>query len=402
MGFMNILVLNAGSSSIKYQIFSYSQSLKSEKPVFSGRIEHLNESGPVVHRWLSEDTEEQNTLIESTQGKVDTAAIFEHVCKTIAGHVTIDAVGHRVVHGGDHFSKPTLINTKVLDTLRDMIPLAPLHNPSNISGIESAQHAYPDLPHIAIFDTAFHHQMPEEASRYALPPDIQRKHQVHRYGFHGIAHQYLAVEAARQLNRPISTLKLVTLHLGNGASAAAISGGTCIDTSMGMTPLEGLVMGSRCGDIDAGVLIKLLNDGYSVEELDNLLNHLSGLKGLCGDSDLRIIQKRISEGDTVAKKALNLYCYRIKKYIGAYIAALGGIDALVFSGGIGEHSALVRQMCCENMGHLGIVLDIEQNQTQNHLRIDAASAACAVMIIPANEELEIARQALGLLNKVAT
>lgn len=400
---MNILVLNAGSSSIKYQVFSYSRSPKAEKPVFCGRIEHLNKSEPVVHRWRSGDTEEQNTLIESTQGEVDTAAIFEHVCKTIAGHVTIEAVGHRVVHGGSHFSKPTLINPQVLDALRDMTPLAPLHNPSNISGIEQAQLFYPDLPHLAIFDTAFFHQLPDEARCYALPPDIQQKHEIQRYGFHGIAHQYLAFEAARQLKRPISTLKLVTLHLGNGASAAAIRGGFCIDTSMGMTPLEGLIMGSRCGDIDAGVLIKLLNDGYKVSELADLLNNNSGLKGLCGDNDLRMIQQRIIQGDTTAQQTLNLYCYRIKKYIGAYIAALGGIDALVFSGGVGEHSALVRQKCCEGLEQLGISLDVEQNQTQNnHRRIDSASSACAVMVIPANEELEIARQAWDFLYKVET
>jgi len=401
---MNILVLNAGSSSIKYQVFHYSRSPETEKPgaeqpVFSGHIEHLNESAPIVHRWRSGHTQEQNTLFENNLGKVGIAVIFEHVCKTIAEHVTIEAVGHRVVHGGRHFSKPTLINAQVLDALRDMIPLAPLHNPSNISGIEQAQHFYPHLPHVAVFDTAFFHQLPDEARCYALPPDIQRKHEIQRFGFHGIAHQYLAFEAAHQLKRPVSTLKLVTLHLGNGASAAAIRGGVCIDTSMGMTPLEGLIMGSRCGDIDAGVLIKLLNDGYKVSELADLLSSNSGLKGLCGDNDLRMIQQRIIQGDTVAQQALNLYCYRIKKYVGAYIAALGGIDALIFSGGVGQHSILVRQTCCEGLEPLGIHLCREHNETPNnhHLRLDSASSACAVMVIPANEELEIARQVWALL-----
>lgn len=404
MGFMNILVLNAGSSSIKYQVFHYSRSPETEKseverPVFSGHIELLHEPELITHRWRPGDMQEQSTCLENNPGEMGTAAIFEHVCKTIAEHVTIEAVGHRVVHGGSHFSKPTLINAQVLDALRDMIPLAPLHNPSNISGIEQAQHFYPDLPHVAVFDTAFFHQLPDEARCYALPPDIQRKHEIQRYGFHGIAHQYLAFEAARQLKRPVSTLKLVTLHLGNGTSAAAIRGGVCIDTSMGMTPLEGLIMGSRCGDIDAGVLIKLLNDGYKVGELADLLNNNSGLKGLCGDNDLRMIQQRIIQGDTVAQQALNLYCYRIKKYVGAYIAALGGIDALIFSGGAGQHSMLVRQKCCEGLEPLGIHLSREHNETpsNHHLRIDSPSSACAVMVIPANEELEIARQVWAFL-----
>lgn len=409
MGFMNILVLNTGSSSVKYQVFHYSRSPelkkpRAEQPTFSGFIDHLNEPEPLVHRWRAEYKREQTELLESNQGEVDTAAIIEHVCKTVAGHTTIDAVGHRVVHGGSYFSKPTLINPQVVDTLRDMIPLAPLHNPPNISGIEQAQKFYPNLPHVAIFDTAFFHHLPNESRYYALPSDIQRKHKIQRYGFHGTAHQYLSFEAARQLKRPVDKLKLVTLHLGNGASAAAVRGGICIDTSMGMTPLEGLIMGSRCGDIDAGVLIKLLNDGYNVSELADLLNNKSGLKGLCGDNDLRMIQQRINQGDTEAQKALNLYCYRIKKYIGAYIAALGGIDALIFSGGVGQHSALVRQKCCEGLEALGIHLCKEHNETpnSNHPRIDADNSSCAVMVIPANEELEIARQVRAHLNEVDT
>ena len=228
------------------------------------------------------------------------------------------------------------------------------------------------------------------------------KHEIRRYGFHGIAHQYLALEAARRLERPIDTLKLVTLHLGNGASAAAIRRGVCIDTSMGMTPMEGLVMGSRCGDIDPGVVIKLINDGYSVEDVTDLLNNKSGLKGLCGANDLRIVEKKIQQGDITAQKTLALYCYRIKKYIGAYIAALGGIDALIFSGGVGEHSALVRQMCCEGLGYLGVNLDAERNKApDDYLRIDSDCSSCAVLLIPANEELEIARQIKAYLSNIS-
>ncbi|MBL4608145.1 MAG: acetate kinase [Pseudomonadales bacterium] len=390
---MNILVINAGSSSIKYKVFDFRRWPDGDQSIFAGIIDHLNESRAPIHRWHSAHRGKQIEVLEDKLAKEGDSFLYETIFRALAQSVVIDAVGHRVVHGGEHFNTPVKIDSSTLELLRQTISLAPLHNPSNISGIEQAQRVYFQVPHVAIFDTAFHHHLPSVARCYALPENIQREYKIRRYGFHGISHQYLAQKASHELDRPEKELRLVTLHLGNGASAAAINGGNCMDTSMGMTPLEGLIMGSRCGDIDAGVLMSLLYSGYSVSQLDDLLNKKSGLKGLCGENDLRLIEQGVGRGEPDAKKALDMYCYRIKKYIGAYAATLGGIDALVFSGGVGEHSAIVRQMCCEGLAFLGISLDLEKNKNPGaETKIHSYSATCAVLLIPANEELEIARQ----------
>ena len=360
-----------------------------DQPLISGIFDHINEGKPVRHCWFGEDGESYIDIV----GVVDYPSIFEQLFYHLLQRVVFQAIGHRVVHGGMHFSESVLIDASVLEVLQQLIPLAPLHNSTNIMGIEMAHRHYPQLPQVAVFDTAFHYRLPAMAQCYALPIEVQQQYQIRRFGFHGISHQYLANEVAQQIGRPLNTLKLITLHLGNGASVAAIREGQCIDTSMGMTPLEGLVMGTRCGDLDAGVVMKLVNEGYDVDALDNLLNHQSGLLGLCGSNDMRVIEQQVKEGDASAKQALEIYCYRIKKYIGAYVAALGGLDALVFSGGVGEHSAEVRRMCCEGLTCLGIKLDAQRNQQgEANRRIDSANASCTVWVIASNEALEIARQ----------
>ncbi len=388
---MNILVLNAGSSSLKYQVFDLAVN---DQPLISGLFEHLNESAPVKHAWVDSGGQSANEALD----QADYSIVFEWLFQFLASRVVLQAIAHRVVHGGPNFSEASLINDQVLIELRQLRPLAPLHNPVNLMGIELAQNHYPSLPQVAVFDTAFHHHLPEVAQYYALPLELQQQHGIRRYGFHGISHQFLAHEVARQLGQSVDRLKLITLHLGNGASVAAVRDGRCIDTSMGMTPLEGLVMGTRCGDLDAGVVMALLDEGYDRAALDQLLNHESGLRGLCGSNDMRVIETRLAQGDAAAQHALAMYCYRIKKYIGAYTAALGGLDALVFSGGVGEHSALVRAMCCDGLACLGIALDEPRNQQgSGSRRIDSSGTGTSVWVLSTHEELEIARQASRLL-----
>ena len=302
--------------------------------------------------------------------------------------------GDTVVHGGEHFKQPALIDTTVVDTIRAMIPLAPLHNPANLAGIEVAQRLFPGIPQVAVFDTAFHQTMPPVAFRYALPVELYQQHKVRRYGFHGTSHQYVAQQAAAYLQRDLAELNLITLHLGNGCSATAIAGGKSVDTSMGMTPLEGLVMGTRCGDIDPALHFYLQREtGLSANDVERLFNKQSGLKGLCGVGDMREVQARSDAGDTDAQLAEAMFAYRVKKYIGAYIAVLGRIDAVVFTGGIGEHSARVRAQVCANLQVFGIYPDLAKNavHTSGILAFQQEAATLKLLVIPTNEELEIAR-----------
>jgi len=389
---MNVLVLNAGSSSIKYRLFD----MNNNELLLSGMVEHIHELEPTLHRWQTVDGEQQLSLVQDNH-----KAIFEYLFQTLGGDFPIHVIAHRVVHGGINFTQPTLINARVLAQLHKAVALAPLHNPACIAGIDIALRYQPELPQVAVFDTAFHQTMPEHAYRYAVAESLYRDFDVRRFGFHGISHAYLAQQAAESLERPLDELNLITLHLGNGASVTAIESGRCIDTSMGMTPLEGLIMGSRCGDLDPGAIFALIEQGKTAVELSNELNHDSGLKGLCGSNDMREIHYRADCGDEPARLALQMFCYRIRKYIGAYFAVLGRIDALVFSGGIGEHNPLVRQMICENLGGLGLQLSSSNNQQaiDKTSRIDAHDSNAAIMVIPANEELEIARQAYSLLSK---
>jgi len=369
-----ILVINCGSATLKYRLLQWP----------SGRALHAG-------------------LIDAIGGALvpDHATAIHHMVDDIrvAGYDLhqLDAVGHRVVHGGGRFHAPARIDAEVLDAIRAAIPLAPLHNPASLAAIESLVALVPELPQVAAFDTAFHLGMPAVAHRYALPNSLYHDHGVRRYGFHGCSHEYVAQEAAKQLHRPLDELRLITLHLGNGASAAAIRHGRSIDTSMGMTPLEGLVMGSRCGDLDPGILFYLRRDGLSTEEVERLLTHQAGLRGVSGVGDMREVLLRAHAGDADAALARDLFVYRLRKYIGAYFAILGGLDALIFTGGIGEHSAEIRARCCAEMEHLGLALDADRNSAPQPDRISHANSRAAILVVPTNEELAIARQVASLL-----
>jgi len=307
-----------------------------------------------------------------------------------------------VVHGGEAFSASVAIDQTIIDTIRKLIPLAPLHNPANLTGIEACREIYPSVPQVAVFDTAFHQTMPPRAFRYAIPETWYISHGVRRYGFHGSSHRYVASRAADYLQRPLEDLKLITLHLGNGASAAAIKYGRSIDTSMGFTPLEGLVMGTRCGDLDAAIPLYLENVlDQSADELQEALNRDSGLKGLCGSNDLREVLASEQAGDERARLALDVYCYRIRKYIGAYFVALDGLDALIFTGGVGENASLIRNRVCKGLEKLGIAIDPEANDRtlQEISEIGHSGHSVRVLAVRTNEELQIARETLSVLTK---
>jgi acetate kinase len=309
-------------------------------------------------------------------------------------------IGHRVVHGGEAFREPVLIDENVMETIRDLIPLAPLHNPANLLGIEAAQRVFPGVPQVAVFDTAFHQSMPPHAFTYALSYSFYALHGVRRYGFHGTSHLWVAKKAAAHLERPLTSLNLITLHLGNGASATAIRQGLSVDTSMGMTPLEGLVMGTRCGDLDPAVPFYLRRANQMPEgDLEAVLNKASGLKGICGVNDMREILQMASHGEPQAQLALDLYCYRIKKYIGAYFAVLGRVDAVVFTGGIGENAAQIRKRCCQGLEGLGITVDDRKNEKvcSEVLEIQQDNVFVKVLAIRTNEEREIAEQTVAAL-----
>jgi acetate kinase len=319
---------------------------------------------------------------------------------TISQPAELFGVGHRVVHGGEAFRQPALVDGEVVEAIRAMTPLAPLHNPANLIGIEVARRRAPQVPQVAVFDTAFHQGMPDHAFRYAVPEQLYRQHGVRRYGFHGTSHAYVAREGARLLGRPLESLNLITLHLGNGASAAAIEGGRSVDTSMGLTPLEGLIMGTRCGDLDPALHFYIARaTGASMDDIECLLNRDSGLRGICGDNDMRTIRARAAQGDEAAALALRMFAYRLRKYIGAYCAVLGHVDALIFTGGIGENDAAARAGACESLEMLGIRVDPERNRAGHReaREIQAAESSVRVLVVPTDEELEIARQTVATI-----
>jgi len=393
-------VINSGSSSIKYQLFN----MDGGAVLASGAIERIGETEGLhrhrIHKG-SDVTESryQQCVADHREGLSRIGALLRE-----SGAVTelseLFAIGHRVVHGGEFFREPTLINAAVLKRIRDMIPLAPLHNPANVMGIEVAMQQAPDIPQVAVFDTAFHQSIPAHAWRYALPDRLYTEYCVRRYGFHGTSHGYVAKQAAAFLGKPLASLKLITLHLGNGASAAAIAQGQSVDTSMGMTPLEGLIMGTRCGDMDPAIHFYLARTtGLGNDEIESLLNKESGLKGICGTNDMREVHRLAEAGDAQARLALDMYCYRIKKYIGAYYAALGRLDAVVFTGGIGENAAWVREQCCAGLETLGIALDTQKNSSSSSEAFDIhrETYPVSLLVIPTNEELEIALQAVACI-----
>ncbi len=389
---MNILVINCGSSSIKYGAFR----MEDSGIIVEGVLERIAEvESKLCSRRQSQRGEMEETVHHARVP--DHEAGFRLITEVAMGNGGLEfhGIGHRVVHGGESFSAPTLIDDNVVDEIRACIPLAPLHNPANLTGIEAARHIWPGVSQVAVFDTAFHHTIPPRASRYALPNRLYRELRVRRYGFHGSSHAFVAKEAAHYLARPLCELNLITLHLGNGASATAISGGASVDTSMGMTPLEGLIMGTRCGDLDPALHFYLAREtGMSPEDLEALFNRESGLKGICGTNDMREVKLRADAGDRQAQLAIDMFCYRIRKYIGAYAAVLGRVDAVVFTGGIGENASFIRRMCCDGLEMLGIVIDDRRNETpiDDKTEIQAADGRIKVLVIRTNEELEIARQ----------
>ncbi|WP_327680798.1 acetate kinase [Kitasatospora sp. NBC_00458] len=394
-----VLVLNAGSSSVKYQLIDMLDGTR----LASGLVERIGEAGGrLVH------APRGGAERESVQAFPDHGAGLKAVAEELAADgIGLDspelaAIGHRVVHGGLRFTEPTVITDEVLTEIRRLIPVAPLHNPANITGIEVARALRPDLPQVAVFDTAFHASMPEHAARYAVDKEVADRHRVRRYGFHGTSHQYVSRATARLLGKDPAEVNVIVLHLGNGASASAVAGGRCVDTSMGLTPLEGLVMGTRSGDIDAGVVFHLHRvGGLSIDEIDDLLNRRSGLLGLCGDNDMREIMRRAGEGDEDARLAFDAYVHRLRKYIGGYYAVLGRVDAIAFTAGVGENAAPVRAAATAGLDGLGIAVDPELNSVRSRepRLISPEYARVAVAVVPTDEELEIARQSFALVHR---
>jgi acetate kinase len=367
-----ILVVNSGSSSVKYELFS----MEPRRSLLEGEIGGIGGSD-----------DDYTTAMQRVFDALAEAGALGDSCE-------LTAVGHRVVHGGDVFADPVLVDDATAERIRQLALFAPLHIGANLAGIAAARAVCPGVPHVAVFDTAFHRTLPEHAREYALPRSLAREHGIRRYGFHGTSHEYVARQAARLLGRPLEELNLITLHLGNGASVTAIRGGQSVDTSMGMTPLEGLVMGTRCGDIDPAVplLIRELTD-LSREDVHRILNNESGLQGLCGERDMREVHKLADAGDPDAALALEMFCYRARKYVGAYCAVLGRVDAVVFTAGIGENDPDVRARVCEGLELFGIAVDGERNvaPASGPRRVSPDGTPTAVLVIPTDEEAEIAR-----------
>ncbi|WP_175407682.1 acetate kinase [Streptomyces sp. TRM64462] len=394
-----VLVLNSGSSSVKYQLLD----MRDGARLAVGLVERIGEAvSRLVHTPLTDSGERR----ERTGPIPDHAAALKAVAEELAADglgldsPELAAIGHRVVHGGLRFSAPTVVTDEVLAEVERLVPVAPLHNPANITGIRTARALRPDLPQVAVFDTAFHTTMPEHAARYAIDTEVADAHRIRRYGFHGTSHAYVSRETARLLGKDPSEVNVIVLHLGNGASASAVAGGRCVDTSMGLTPLEGLVMGTRSGDIDPAVTFHLKRvAGMSVDEIDDLLNKKSGLIGLCGDNDMREIRRRVDEGDERARLAFDIYIHRLKKYIGAYCAVLGRVDAVAFTAGVGENAAPVREAAVEGLESLGLAVDAELNAVRSGepRLISPEGARVAVAVVPTDEELEIARQTYSLV-----
>ncbi|PZR29861.1 MAG: acetate kinase [Citrobacter freundii] len=390
---MNALIINAGSSSLKFHFYE----MPSEKIICAGIAERIGKEGSSLHYHTGDNKNKEIKLAESIK---DHAAALEKIIDVLKDLPEIDLIAHRVVHGGDKFSSAALITKEVENAIDKLSELAPLHNPVNLQCVRLMEKHFPDKKQVAVFDTSFHHNMPETAIRYAIPDRFYSEDKIRAYGFHGISHKYVSGEAAKFLQRPDA--KLISIHLGNGCSIAAIRAGQSVDTSMGFGPLSGLVMATRSGDIDPSVILYLIDQKkMKAEEIDTMLNKESGLQALCGMTDLRDIYKAVQSGDQAAIFACELYAYRIKKYIGSYIAVLNGLDALIFTGGVGEHSAYIRQLVCSEMDQLGILPDKQLNEAEgtDPREISYKDAACRILVIPTNEELEIARQSFAHIQK---
>ncbi|MDP4960440.1 MAG: acetate kinase [Mycobacterium sp.] len=376
-----VLVLNSGSSSLKYSLVQPDTG----ESLVDGIVERIGEDGGVADHEAALRAAFE-VLAPGDQDMSDLGLV---------------AVGHRVVHGGPDLYRPTVIDDALVSELRELAPLAPLHNPPAVLGIEVALRVLPDLPHVAVFDTAFFHHLPSSAATYAIDRDVATRWKIRRYGFHGTSHQFVSEQAAEFLGVPLDSLNQIVLHLGNGASASAIAGGRPVDTSMGMTPLEGLVMGSRSGDIDAGIIGYLWREAQmGIDEIETMLNRRSGMLGLSGETDFRAVHARIEAGDESAKLAYDVYIHRLRKYIGGYLAVLGRTDVITFTAGVGENDARVRRDALAGLASLGIELDehLNDDPVRGPRRISAQSSPTAVLVIPTDEELAIARAALTVLS----
>lgn len=391
---MHILVINCGSSSVKMAVINAEQGNRILEAKIDGLANgltslHINDQAPIP--------------LSASDFAESLGAAFAELKKAL-GNSPLSGIGHRVVHGGDKYGRPVRINAQVEADIESLRNLAPLHNPVNLQGIQQAQKVWPDLPHIAVFDTAFHATLPRRAQPYAIPKDLVEKHGLRRYGFHGTSHAYVARKAAGHMGFSHRELRIITCHLGNGASICAVEYGRSVETSMGMTPLEGLVMGTRSGDIDPGAMLYLMRaENLSVDEVDTLLNKESGLKGLAGDHDMRTIEQMAAGGNEDARQAIQVFAHRVRKYIGAYAAIMGGVDAIVFTGGIGENSAAIRERAAQRLEFLGAILNEDANRDADLdgptaiAEISMRHSRCKLLVVPTDEQWEIARQAAGLV-----
>ncbi len=388
---MNILIINAGSSSIKYQVIT----MPSESVICEGLVERIGSKDAVlIYKTGKEDLKETCEIPHHQIAlKKITDLLLDSKRGVISDTKEIEIVGHRVVHGGNSLTKTTLISDQLKEQIKELSTLAPLHNPHNLEGIVLAEKTFPSAKQVAVFDTAFHQTLPAQAKRYALPDAFYSEHGIQVYGFHGISHKYVADQAIKYLRNQKS--KIITIHLGNGCSMTAVLNGKSVDHSMGFTPSNGLIMGSRSGDIDHSLIFHMVQKlGYGLEEVNELLNKQSGLLGLTGHRDLRNIEAEAEKGNALCQLALLMSAYRIKKYIGAYTAAMNGLEAVVFTAGIGENSSVLRNMVCEHMDYLGMQIDTKRNQarSQNIREISTDSSKVRILVIPTNEELEIAKE----------
>lgn len=397
---MKILVINCGSSSLKFQLIDS----ETEKPLAKGLCERIGIDGSRIV-YTPAGGEKETTESPMPDHKEAIRLVLEALTNEKTGVVKslseIDAVGHRVVHGGEKFASSVVINDEVIKAITECNDLAPLHNPANLIGIDACKTLMPSTPMVAVFDTAFHQTMPEEAYMYGLPYSYYENYKLRRYGFHGTSHSYVSKKAAEVLGKKYEDLKIIVCHLGNGASISAVKNGKCVDTSMGLTPLEGLIMGTRSGDVDPAILEFIAHkENKNIDEIMTLLNKKSGVYGLSGDlsSDFRDIEDAYHKGDMKATVALKTFCYRVAKYIGSYVAAMNGVDVICFTAGVGENAGIVRTMVSEYLGYLGVTIDQEANKKRGEdIVISTADSKTTVMVIPTNEELAIARETVALI-----
>ncbi|ABP67625.1 acetate kinase [Caldicellulosiruptor saccharolyticus DSM 8903] len=399
---MKVLVLNSGSSSLKYQFID----TETEVALCKGVVDRIGLPGAFIRHQKNgqEIIKEQEVKDHNVAIKLVLEMLTHPQMGIIKSMDEIDAIGHRVVHGGEYFSDAVIVNEEVKKAIRECIEFAPLHNPANLMGIEACEKEIPGKPNVAVFDTAFHQTMPKYAYMYSLPYEVYEKYKIRKYGFHGTSHKYVAIKAAEYLKRPLKELKLITCHLGNGSSVCAIKYGKSVDTSMGFTPLAGLAMGTRSGTIDPAVILYLMEkENMDVKQMNDLLNKKSGVLGISGvSSDFRDLEKAANEGNERAQLAIDMFCYRVKKYIGEYAAVLGGVDAIIFTAGIGENNPIVREKCVTDLEYMGVLYDKQKNfnaEKGKVFEINKPESKVKVLIVPTNEELMIARETKRLLEK---